>query len=130
MRIPNTPKSGSYQRISQLGMDEFERGVLAVLRRFLTTHSDPGTQCWDQAYLIAVEKWGESVGLEAAHALSQYANAVLRFRAGTFEFHDPLDPDMRDFVTEDEALLIAVLHYMCRLPLNCKIAAVFNRLGS
>ncbi|MEO0945541.1 MAG: hypothetical protein AAFY06_11975 [Pseudomonadota bacterium] len=107
-------QSPELQRVSCLGLDEFERGVLKVIRQFLVAHESPETQAWHHAFLISVERWGEAVGLAAAHGLSKFVKAVLRFRADGLVFQDPLSTQARDYATDDEALMMAVLHYMRR----------------
>lgn len=119
MKMEDVPADRqTLQRIKHLGLDEFERGVLHIARYFLEAHEAPETQSWHRAFLIAVECWGEPVGLSAAHALSKYAKAILRFRSDGLVFHDPLSEDAREFATDDEALTMAVLHYMRRDQTN------------
>lgn len=102
------------QSVGRLGLDEFERWTLQIIRQFLVAHQNPESQTWHNAFLFAVERWGEPLGLAAAHLASKYVKAVLRFRGNGITFNDPLDVHIRDFATEDEALIMAVLHYMRR----------------
>ncbi|MEM6387132.1 MAG: hypothetical protein AAF718_12940 [Pseudomonadota bacterium] len=102
------------QAIQQLALDTFEREALGIARQFLKAHAHPETQAWHHGFLMAVECWGEPVGLAAAHGISKYVNAVLRFRSNGLSFQDPLDAHAGDYATEDEALMISVLHYMRR----------------
>lgn len=113
-------QSTDLQRVSSLGLDEFERGVLAIIRQFLLAHETPETQAWYRAFLISVERWGEAVGLAAAHGLSKFVKAVLRFRADGLVFQDPLSTQARDYATDDEALMMAVL--LVGLEMNVSLA--------
>lgn len=107
-------QSEPLHKISQLGLDAFERGLLKVARQFLVSHESPDTQAWHYAFLISVERWGEPIGLAAAHRLAKYVKAVLRFRADGLVFQEPFSETARAYVTNDEALMLAVLHYMRR----------------
>lgn len=100
--------------LSALGLDDFEQGLLPVLRQFLLSHDQPQGQAWQQAYLIAVERWGEALGLPAALAAMKLVQAVLECRGEGFCFVDPFDLDHRAEVSRDEAALLRMLHHMRR----------------
>ncbi|MEM6385489.1 MAG: hypothetical protein AAF718_04545 [Pseudomonadota bacterium] len=100
--------------IDGLGLDEFERGILKVLRQFLVAHQAPETQAWHRGFLIAVERWGEPLGLAAAHASSKFLKALLRGRGDLLTFNDPLSTLARDFATDHEALMMIALHALRR----------------
>jgi len=114
MADPKLQTNSDLRPIGRLGLDDFERGVLAVLRHFLMTQAEPETQAWHHAFLISTERWGETVGLAVAHALSKYLTAVLRCRGDCLAFQEPFAQAARDYVTEDEEKMIVVLHFMRR----------------
>lgn len=101
-------------RARSLGFDAFEQRLLLIARHFLMSHASPGGQTWRHGFLLAADQWGEPVGLAAAHHLSNYIAAVLRFRKDGVLFHEPKGSDVPAVVTEDEALIMAVLHYLRR----------------
>ncbi|MFY0311504.1 hypothetical protein ACFMBG_16560 [Leisingera sp. D0M16] len=94
--------------------DEFETGLLPVLRQFLLSYETPDSQAWQRAYMAAAERWGEAIGLPAAQALMKLLRAVLDSRNGQFSFIDPFDLELRGTVTPDEAALLRMLHHMRR----------------
>lgn len=96
------------------GFDDFEAGLLPVLRQFLLSYETPESQAWQRAYMVAAERWGEAIGLPAAQALMKLLRAVLDSRDGQFSFTDPFDLDLRGTVTLDEAALLRMLHHMRR----------------
>ncbi|MEX0304226.1 MAG: hypothetical protein AB3N24_17540 [Leisingera sp.] len=94
--------------------DDFETGLLPVLRQLLLSFEAPESRAWQQGYSVAAERWGEAIGLPAAHALMKLVRAVLESREGQFNFIDPFDLECRGGVTADEAALLRMLHYMRR----------------
>ncbi len=102
-----TPVTGSI-------LDEFERGLLPVLRCHLTSLSEPETQAWHTAYTMAGQHWGDAVGLAVAHALFDVVRAAAKATPGGFSFHDPHCRDTRQVLTTDELRLIGMLHHMRR----------------
>ena len=101
-------------RIEDLVCDDFERDLLPVARHLMMTFSRPEQQTWQVAYSIAVERWGERIGLPAAHGLSEIISSLLRIRVGGLDFQDPLCLESRDYVTDDETQLIRMIHHMRR----------------
>lgn len=114
MQIEQNQHAAPMQQIDLLGLDNFEQGLLEVARHFLLSHENAESQAWHHAFLTAVEMWGETVGLAAAHHMSKYVKALLRFRADGLAFQAPHDRDASHLATDDEALMLAVLHYMRR----------------
>ncbi|WP_291729292.1 hypothetical protein [Leisingera sp. F5] len=94
--------------------DEFEAGLLPVLRHFLLSYQEPAGQAWQQAYIVAAERWGEAIGLPAALALMKVVRAALNSRSDQFGFIDPFDLEHRAKATPDEAALLRMLHHMRR----------------
>ncbi|WP_027257447.1 hypothetical protein [Leisingera aquimarina] len=114
--------------------DEFEAGLLPVLRHFMLSYQEPAGQAWQQAYIVAAERWGEAswgeaIGLPAALALMKVVRAALNSRSGQFGFIDPFDLDHRGKVTPDEAALLRMLHHMRRDQTGQARAAVAEVAG-
>lgn len=100
--------------IEALDFDEFELGLLPLMRHFLASFETPALQSWGLAYAIAVERWGETIGLTVAHRLQKVIRAVLEARNHSVSFHDPLTPASREFATRDEVSLLLMLRHMRR----------------
>lgn len=100
--------------LSYCHLDEFEEGLLPVLRHFLYSHQRPEQQGWQFAYKIAAERWGETPGLSIAHALSKVVTYTLAARRIGFDSVDPFSLEERVQITRDEASLLLMLHYMRR----------------
>ncbi|NIZ13647.1 hypothetical protein [Phaeobacter sp. HF9A] len=96
------------------GFDPFETRLIAVMRHFLTTAAAPGSQAWHRGFVVAAETWGETHGLAVAYALWPVVRELLALRGGDVAYKDPLDLDLRDFLSPDEAQFIAMLHHMRR----------------
>ncbi|MFA3917872.1 hypothetical protein [Ruegeria hyattellae] len=112
--IPTPQTKPEMQRPGDLGFDPFETGILSVTRHLLVSFRSPETQTWHIAYSIAAERWGDNIGFPAAHRLAKYLKAVLRSRTDSIDFNDPFCVESRDWVTQDEAALLYVLHFMRR----------------
>ncbi|MBV7407903.1 hypothetical protein [Maritimibacter sp. DP1N21-5] len=97
-----------------LPFDDFERGLLPVLRHFLVAMTDPGSQAWRLAYATARERWGRSAGLAIADSLGDFVACFVQRHGATVDFHDPLDPERRVLLAKGEAALLAILHHMRR----------------
>lgn len=102
------------RRLSDLTADEFEIGLVAVMRHFLMARQQPDSQAWEIAFQIAVERWGDEIGLAAAFKSSALIRAVLKARDAAFDYCDPLDMDQRSLASDDEVLLIRMIHHMRR----------------
>jgi len=100
--------------IETLGLDEMERGLLAVLRHFLNSFSEPESQSWQMGFAIAAERWGETSGPRRAMALLTVVQAMRRARPVAFRHANPLCPSCRGFVTPEEASLMRMLQAMRR----------------
>lgn len=97
-----------------LRCDAFERSLLPVIRHFLTTLDGSEPKGWHRAYSIAAENWSETLGLSVAHHLQKLLHAVTDCRPDDIDYRDPLCPEARLTVTEDEQFLIEMLHHMRR----------------
>ncbi len=100
--------------LAAFGFDPFEAQLLAPMRHFLTTSAAPDCQAWHRAFVIAAENWGEAHGLAVAYALWPVVREVMALRGGDLAYNDPLDLDMRGLLSQDEALLLTMLHHMRR----------------
>ncbi|MBO6919203.1 MAG: hypothetical protein JJ858_12280 [Rhizobiaceae bacterium] len=114
MGAEQTKKVEDLVLIDTLPFDEFELGLLAVLRHFSKSYTVPENQTWQHAYLIAAERWGERIGLSTAYALMKVIQAVSRCRPNGLHVQDPLCISARKHATEDEIALIGMLHHMRR----------------
>lgn len=105
---------GNMQVIGSFPFDAFEIGLLSVARHHLDALRCPETQAWHLAYSIAAERWGDRIGLPAAHLLARFLRYVVQCRRDGFDYNDPFCEHNRDLVTLDEAALLHVLHFMRR----------------
>ncbi|WP_120631295.1 hypothetical protein [Ruegeria sp. EL01] len=94
--------------------DDFERGLLPVMRHFILSFTTPTTQAWQHAYSVAIEKWGQDQGLNLAHLVFKVIKATLHCRADGLAFNDPLSVEDRLEITCDERALLKMLHHMRR----------------
>jgi len=111
MTGPHQPDATIPRAADTLRCDLFERALLPVARHFLAALQHPGHTGWHSGYALAAETWNESPGLSVAHHLQRLLRAVWTCRGGRFAYHPP-ETDQK--VTEDERLLIAMLHHMRR----------------
>ncbi|MCG7521550.1 hypothetical protein [Ruegeria sp. Ofav3-42] len=102
------------QAIGSYPFDTFETGLLVVARHHLDALRCPETQAWHLAYSIAAERWGDSIGLPAAHLLARFVKYVMQCRNDGFDYNDPFCEHSRGLVTVDEATLLNALHFMRR----------------
>lgn len=114
MKAHVAPINDNLTPVSNLSFDEFELGLLAVARHLSKSYEVPEGQSWQHAYVIAVERWGEQIGLSVAYSLMKVMRAVCRCRPGGLAVQDPLCCEARIFATEDEIALIGMLHHMRR----------------
>ena len=100
--------------LSFCDLDEFEQGLLPVLRHFMMSLAEPERQAWQFAYKIAAERWGETLGLPVANALFKLVQFTTKARRTPFNAIDPLVIEDRRFVTRDERAFLRMLHHMRR----------------
>jgi hypothetical protein len=97
-------------RVANTNLDAFEVGLLAVLRNFCTSFSAPQSQAWMNAYGIATERWGISIGPKAAQSLLTVAEAMRRSRPTVFVFSSPTCLICREHITPNERQFMQVIH--------------------
>lgn len=117
MKLNVSPNTAGVIAVEQLGFDPFEAGVLAITRHFMTGFDAPHLQAWQTGFAVAVERWGQDIGLNAAYAVLKLVQALRRARYD-FEYNDPLCTNARVWVTADEARLMRMLHHMRRDQTN------------
>lgn len=110
----SSPASGSGDPFIQFEFDDFERGLLPVMRHFILSFSDPETQAWQHAYSVAIECWGQDQGLALAHLVYKVVKATLHARPYGLAFNDPLCVETRRDLTCDELSLLRMIHHMRR----------------
>ncbi|MCG7494161.1 hypothetical protein [Thalassobius sp. Cn5-15] len=115
MTVPTSTHVGTpaTRRVDLCGFDAFELGLLPVMRHLLTTFTQPESQAWIRAQTIAVERWGETVGLASCHRMQALLRCLHDCR-DDLSVIDPLDIDQRGRVTVDEETCLWMLHYMRR----------------
>lgn len=114
--VPKTsgPKAQDRIPLALCDLDEFEEGLLPVLRHFMLTLAHPERQTWQFAYKIAGERWGETMGLPVAQAMFKLVQFTVAARRNSFEAIDPFALEERAFVTRDERAFLQMLHHMRR----------------
>ena len=100
--------------VETLGLDDFETGLLAVLRHFLTAFAHPESQAWQTAFRVAGERWGEARGPQIAMGLLQVLHSMRGARRASFAFANPLCVTCRTQATGTEAAFLHMLQAMRR----------------
>ncbi|MEO1109369.1 MAG: hypothetical protein AAFX90_15755 [Pseudomonadota bacterium] len=108
------PENKSIRPLVQFEFDDFERGLLPVMRHFIQSFAEPDTQSWQFAYSTAIERWGVDQGLTLAHLVYKIIKATLYSRPYGLAFNDPLCVESRNHFTSDELALMRMLHHMRR----------------
>ncbi|WP_261399813.1 hypothetical protein [Leisingera daeponensis] len=106
--------AGTAEPFAALGLDDFEAGLLPLLRHFLAGLRRPGGQGWQHAFHTAAERWGETYGLAVAYALFKIIRALEDVRPERLNSHDALCLETRECLTADEQALLQMIHYMRR----------------
>lgn len=96
------------------GFDEFELGLLVLLRHFSKCYKEPEQHGWQNAFVIASERWGELIGLRVAYSLMRVIQSIRRCRPAGVHVLDPLCIETREYLTPDEAAFIGMIHHMRR----------------
>ena len=110
----NVVNAHSVKALRTIGCDEFEYGLLPVLRHIVLGLSESDPRGWARGQDIAVERWGEAIGLPVAHLLNRVVLALFECRDGGPEMIDPLCIDTREQMTDDEMQIMSMLHHMRR----------------
>lgn len=100
--------------VETLGLDEFETGLLAVLRHFLTAFARPETQGWQTAFAVSAQRWGEAKGPQIAMGLLSMLQSLRGSRRGDFDFANPLCTTCRAYATGTEADFLRMVQAMRR----------------
>lgn len=110
-----TPPFGNdVQCVDAIEFDEFEQQLLPVVRLFVQAFETPEDHSWHRAFALSADTWQEPVGLSIAHRLQKLVRSVLRCRGWVFQANDPRFASDNDRLTEDESLLLGMLHHMRR----------------
>lgn len=110
----NQTSDHSIEALRTIGCDDFEFGVLAVLRHIMLGLFEGDPRGWARGHDIAIERWGETVGLPTAHLLNRVAIALADCVEDGPEMMDPLCLDARQRMTSDEMQIMSMLHHMRR----------------
>ena len=113
MPLPQPIDDKQIYSIDTLSLDEFEHGLLALSRHFVMGYEDGNRKSWNSAYIIAVERWGERIGLPVAFAVMKLIGVLMRLRPD-IEVLDPFIAENKTCVTGDEHALMLMVHYMRR----------------
>ncbi|WP_247744784.1 hypothetical protein [Shimia sp. R11_0] len=99
-----------------VGCDTFEMGLLPVLRHLVLGMLEGEAKACARAFDIAIERYGEAIGLPVAHGLQKMAVSWLTCRQSESgpEMRDPLCLEAKKTVTEDEIQIISMVHHMRR----------------
>lgn len=100
--------------LETVGCDDFEIGLLPVLRHLCVSTESADPKSWARAFDIAVERFGETIGLPATHGLNKIVLALFACHAGGPEVKDPLCPKAKRDITDDEVQLLSMIHHMRR----------------
>jgi len=100
--------------LETVGCDDFEIGLLPVLRHLCVSAESADPKNWGRAFDIAVERFGEAIGLPAAHGLNKAVLALFACRDGGPDVNDPLCPDAKRDITDDEVQFLSMIHHMRR----------------
>lgn len=100
--------------LDRLHLDDRAKGVLAIVRHFLTSFGDPETQSWQMAFATAAERWNDRDGPQTAMRILAVVQAMRRARPSPFRFGNPLCLTCRGWVTPEEADLMGLIQSMRR----------------
>jgi len=100
--------------VQDLQLDDTAKGLLSLTRHFMTSFAEPASQAWQMAFATAQERWGEIEGPQMAMTCLAMLQSVRRIRAATFHYSNPLCLSCRDYLTPDEADMMALLQAMRR----------------
>jgi len=101
-------------RLDALPLDAFERSLLPLIRRFVRTFESGDVVECCRTFDRAVEQWGEPIGLSIAHLLQKLILAIHKSRKCPLQCFYPRQRSDHGFVSEDERILLTMLHHMRR----------------
>ncbi|MFY0659291.1 MAG: hypothetical protein JXR15_02275 [Shimia sp.] len=107
-------KSRCIEVLETVGCDDFEIGLLPVLRHLCVSGQSADPKSWAHAFDIAAERYGEAIGLPAAHGLHKVVLALFACREGGPDIKDPLCPEAKRDITDDEVQFLSMVHHMRR----------------
>ncbi|MFY0616398.1 hypothetical protein [Shimia sp.] len=114
MRDVTSGPPNDLETLHRIGCDDFEVGLLPVFRHITLSILEADPKAWSRAYDLAVERYGEAIGLPAALGLHKIALCLLNCREDGPALQDPLCPEAKQFVTDDEVQVISMVHHMRR----------------
>lgn len=97
-----------------VGCDDFECALLPLLRDLMATCRNPDGPSWIPVYGAAAKRFGVRTGLPLADGLARIATALLRVRGARLHMLAGADTDHAAAVTQDERLLLLLLHLLRR----------------
>jgi hypothetical protein len=100
--------------VAALGLDDFETGVLSILRHLCASFVEPGGHAWRRALAVAAERWQPGEGCLILRDLLPVLDVLAGARRETFRTMDPLSLTCRALATPDEAALMRLLAAMRR----------------
>jgi hypothetical protein len=100
--------------VVDLGYDEIDQQILALLRHYFSSFAAPERQAWVSAIAAALRDFGETRGPEIAVGALSAVQAMRRARRSTFRFNSPGCPNCARHVTDHERLLMTVLRETAR----------------
>lgn len=112
--MSNVTPNRCVEVLETVGCDDFEIGLLPVLRHLCISAESADPKSWVRAFDIAVERFGEAIGLPSARGLNKIVLALFACRAGGPEVKDPLCPKAKRDITDDEVQLLSMIHHMRR----------------
>lgn len=112
--MPLLATAAADELLSTLGCDSFEEGLLPIVRHLIFGLRGRCPGPLYRAQTIAVERWGEAIGLPVAHYMTALLSALLEVRSDGFQTRDPCPLETRGTATQDEALVLTLIHQMRR----------------
>ena len=100
--------------LANLPCDALECALLPLIRHLVRSHTGQCPNGWHHAFTIAKERWGGPIGLQIAFGLSNTMLELINARRCATAVHDPLRPDLRLRLTDDEKAILLLIHYMRR----------------
>ena len=93
-------------------LDHVNAALLPLIRHHLSALQGSNPLAWRHAFQIATERWGEARGLALANRTQLFLSALLACRPVPLDATDPFDLEKRAALTDDEAILMAIMTAM------------------